>query len=392
MEKITVSSFRVFFNKWARTGYLWDSSRNKYLQENNIELQSDVNLPCDVLLVPNTHYPNREALSRVNTSNMNAEYRGLMDYTSVPVICDSSSDFGFLTPNVFSTLSLPNVRYYMHGVSFRDPIVHRRRYLNEEYYNHVYRQRDVYNISPDERLSRPEIPTEIQEKIVPLIRPPMEPFSDDVFKYIAQKIKPLKDRSLDISFAGRVSYHFRRHLSVPTEQRRRLKNMWNSLPGKNKLFFCYDDPSGTRYNGKQIKNFSFPYEYVDLLLDTKIVISPWGFSAWCIRDFEALACGCILVKPECSNMLTYPDIYNPANNLLIWCDIKFDRLAEQLNYCYKNLDKMQERADRGRQFILDAFYPNDKLFSNWTKHIRKLLENCLETKSYTAAENMFFTT
>jgi hypothetical protein len=389
MEKIKVNRFRVFFNKWFRTGYLWNPASNKYLSKFNIEIQGDTNKPGDVLLVPNTHYPNRETLNRVNTSQFGTEYRGEMDYTSIPVICDSSSDFGLLTPNVLSTLSLPNVRYYMHGVSFRDMDAHRRRYLNEEYYTHVYRQRDVYNLGPDTRLSRPAISSEILNKVVPLIRPPTQPFSDDVFAYIDRNIKPLNERSLDLSFAGRVSYHYRQELSVPTAQRHSLKNKWNKLPGKNKLFFCYDDPGGAWYQGKKVKNFSYPYEYVSMLLDTKFVVSPWGFSAWCIRDFEALACGCVLIKPECSNMLTYPDIYNPAANITIWCDIQFNQLAEQLSYCYANMDQMQYRADQGRKLVRDALYPNDKLYQSWTAKIRELLENCLETKSYTAAENMF---
>ena len=121
---------------------------------------------------------------------------------------------------------------------------------------------------------------------------------------------------------------------------------------------------------------------MDKLLDSKVVVSPWGWSPWCLRDIEALACGCIVVKPECSNMLIYPDIYNPANQLMIWCDLFYNHLPNQLHYIYENLDEMQERADRGRKFVVDALYPKDKVYEYWTRDIREMLETCLEKPAY----------
>jgi len=49
---------------------------------------------------------------------------------------------------------------------------------------------------------------------------------------------------------------------------------------------------------------------------------------------------------------------------------------------------MQDRADRGRQFVTDALYPNDKIYASWTKDIRRILENALERPAYSVAAQM----
>ena len=150
----------------------------------------------------------------------------------------------------------------------------------------------------------------------------------------------------------------------------------------------YDNYDGTLKDGKPIEKYSYPYEYVDALLQAKVVISPWGWSPWCIRDIEALACGCIVVKPECSNMLVFPDIYDPRKQFLVWCDITFAGLADQLSYIYTHIAEMQDRVNRGREFVTDALYPNDKLYASWTRDIRQTLERALEKPSYTQAKHI----
>lgn len=383
MEKIRVSRFMPQrFHRWERSRYLWSAETNKYLADYGIEVNPESNAPCDVLLIPHPHYPGKELPAYSYTAPLRTEYRGELEFQSTPMILDSSSDYPYLTPELLDILVLPNVRHYVHGVAYRDLEVHRRRMIGNEYHAHVYQQRVVYNTGPDTRPNRPELSPEILAKIASLIRPPTQPFTDEVFEYIEQKTKPLKARSLDLSFSGRMTYSKNVNYSVPTLQRRRLRKLWDTLPGNNKFFLGYDDGQGTTYNGKPVRTLKYPYEYVAKLLETKVVVSPWGFSAWCIRDLEALACGCLVIKPECSSVLINPDIYNPAANLMIWCDIQFDNLADQLNYCYSHLDQLQERADRGKKIMFDAFYPNDKLYLSWTGGIRKLLENCVEKPAY----------
>ncbi|MEL6796089.1 MAG: glycosyltransferase [Planctomycetota bacterium] len=43
----------------------------------------------------------------------------------------------------------------------------------------------------------------------------------------------------------------------------------------------------------------------------KLTLSPFGWGEVCFRDYEAIACGSLLVKPDMSHLVTSPDIYVP---------------------------------------------------------------------------------
>lgn len=47
------------------------------------------------------------------------------------------------------------------------------------------------------------------------------------------------------------------------------------------------------------------------LVQSRLCISPFGYGEVCWRDFEAIAAGALLVKPDMSHLETYPDIYRP---------------------------------------------------------------------------------
>lgn len=45
---------------------------------------------------------------------------------------------------------------------------------------------------------------------------------------------------------------------------------------------------------------------------SKITLSPFGWGEVCFRDYEAIACGSLLVKPDMAHLETSPDIYIPG--------------------------------------------------------------------------------
>ena len=51
--------------------------------------------------------------------------------------------------------------------------------------------------------------------------------------------------------------------------------------------------------------------YYRELADAKITLSPFGWGEVCFRDFEAVAMGSMLMKPDMSHLRTWPDIYVP---------------------------------------------------------------------------------
>lgn len=385
MEQLVVNRFKVYRKfRWCRSDYLWRPSLNKFLAAYKIKVVDDSNEPADVLAIPCPHLPGKEDFAHVDTGlALSVNHRGVLDYHDTPVVCDSSLDYAHLDPAMRDLLMYPQVRCYFANVGFRDNTVQQRQSWGGEYYGHVVSENFFFNSGPSIRLEREPLPTPVARKIKPINRPPTPPFTDDVFEYITKNHKPLKYRDIDVIFAGRDTYL--QTINFPTLHRQRLvKNKWESLPG-NKLLLTYDNFAGTKKKHKEIKAFKYPYEYVNVLLRSKVVISPWGWGAWCVRDLEALACGCIVIKPFCGNTLVYPDIYNPKNQFMVWTDVKFDNLAAQLSYCYANLDEFQPRVDRGRNFVYEALYPNDKLYYAWTADLRKYLEQALEPQ-YAIAE------
>lgn len=383
MEHLVVNRFKAYRTmRWYRTEYLW-AETNPYLKQYRITVRSDGPEPCDVLAIPCPHIPGREgAIHRDDNLKIVKTHRGLLDYHDTPMICDSSMDYAHLDPVMRDLLHHPQVRFYMPGMTFRDQRVQQRRSWGGEYHGHVYKRRQLYNTGPDVRLERDPLPAAVQAKLRPLNRLVTQPFPDAVYEYIAHKIRPLRERPVDLFFAGRTKYSLSAEQALPTLMRQHLIELWDKLPGRTKVFRDYHDFHGRKKNGKPVESFKYPFDYVDRLLETKVVVSPWGWSPWCVRDLEALACGCVVIKPECSNMLICPDIYDPTQQHMVWCDLMYQHLPGQLEYIYKHLDEMQVRVDRGRKFVVDAMYPMDQVYARWTRDIREVLELCLERPSY----------
>jgi len=113
------------------------------------------------------------------------------------------------------------------------------------------------------------------------------PCFDEIIQYVEKvKRKPFSKRKFDASFAGTTKYSAP-GVSVPwiTDHRTR----------------CADNVARLGRSGLSVASFrdrKLPLpEYLDMLLETKIALSPFGWGEFCYRDYEALLCGCIVVKP-----------------------------------------------------------------------------------------------
>jgi hypothetical protein len=88
----------------------------------------------------------------------------------------------------------------------------------------------------------------------------------------------------------------------------------------------------------------------------RICVSPFGYGELCWRDFEAILCGCLLVKPDMGHARTYPDIFVDGQTYAAvrW---DFSNLAE---VCAHYLDNEPERlriANRAREVLLESMTP-----------------------------------
>ena len=75
------------------------------------------------------------------------------------------------------------------------------------------------------------------------------------------------------------------------------------------------------------------------VMNSKITISPFGWGELCLRDFEAVQNGSLLLKPDMSHIETWPDIFIPDETY-----VPFDWDAETLiEKTHRYLDNDSER-------------------------------------------------
>lgn len=73
--------------------------------------------------------------------------------------------------------------------------------------------------------------------------------------------------------------------------------------------------------------------------DSKIIISPFGWGELCLRDFETVRSGALLMKPDMSHLETWPDIFIPGETYVPF-SWDADDLVEKARFY---LDNPQER-------------------------------------------------
>jgi hypothetical protein len=69
---------------------------------------------------------------------------------------------------------------------------------------------------------------------------------------------------------------------------------------------------GSRFKVQAPRDRVSQEEYYQEMLRARICVSPFGFGEICWRDFEAILCGCLLVKPDMGHMKTLPNIFIPG--------------------------------------------------------------------------------
>jgi Glycosyl transferases group 1 len=80
--------------------------------------------------------------------------------------------------------------------------------------------------------------------------------------------------------------------------------------------------------------------YMQELQNSKICFSPFGYGEICWRDYEAIAAGAVLLKPDMSHISTNPDIYVPFET---YVPIKWDMsdLNDKIHMLLQN-DQLRE--------------------------------------------------
>jgi spore maturation protein CgeB len=97
-----------------------------------------------------------------------------------------------------------------------------------------------------------------------------------------------------------------------------------------------------------------PEEYYREISGSKICVSPFGYGEICWRDFEAILCGSLIIKPNMDHIETTPDIFK-AHQTYVPVRWDYSDLEEKCSY-YLAHDAERERIAKAAFDVLDSFY------------------------------------
>jgi hypothetical protein len=98
-------------------------------------------------------------------------------------------------------------------------------------------------------------------------------------------------------------------------------------------------------------------EYYDEMLRTRLTVSPFGYGELCWRDFEAVLCGSVLVKPDMSHADTWPDIFAPGETY-IPVEWDFSNLREACEPYLRDEEARRRMAEAARTRLLETISPD----------------------------------
>ena len=90
--------------------------------------------------------------------------------------------------------------------------------------------------------------------------------------------------------------------------------------------------------------------YINELSRSMVCFSPFGYGEVCIRDYEAIACGTMLIKPDMSHIETSPNVYLPHET---YVPIKWDfsDLGEKLDYYLSHENETKEITENAYRLL-----------------------------------------
>ena len=125
----------------------------------------------------------------------------------------------------------------------------------------------------------------------------------------------------------------------------------------------------SKYNSKKDK---LPFEeYIDVLYNSKVAISPFGMGEVCYRDFECMQFGTIIIKPSMEKVNTIPNIYID-NDTYISVDYNWSNLNEKIDYILDNFNELNEKINNNLREMFLREYSYEKLCIHWYEIFAKL--------------------
>jgi hypothetical protein len=108
-----------------------------------------------------------------------------------------------------------------------------------------------------------------------------------------------------------------------------------------------------------------PYqEYINVLYNSKVAISPFGMGELCFRDFECMQFGTVIIKPSVEKVKTLPNFYVDGETYFSvnpdWSD-----LNEKVDYILSNFNEINEKVNYKMRERYSIQYDYRKLCQHW---------------------------
>ena len=114
-----------------------------------------------------------------------------------------------------------------------------------------------------------------------------------------------------------------------------------------------------------IRKDKLPYqEYINVLYNSKIALSPFGMGELCFRDFECMQFGTIILKPTMEKIITKPNIYLD-NDTYISVNYDWSDLKEKIDYVLSNFNELNEKINNNIRDTFLSKYSYENLCLHW---------------------------
>jgi len=145
------------------------------------------------------------------------------------------------------------------------------------------------------------------------------------------KVLPLYQRKYDVVFMGTTQYD-----EKITKHRLDIIQHIEYVCIKNNLK-CYTSTAPIKYS-----------KYINILNNTKIFISPYGWGEFSLKEYECICFGAHIVKPKIYFQY-YPNYCENMDDF----EIDFTNFESKILYILANLDNAQKKVDSNRKMFLD---------------------------------------
>jgi hypothetical protein len=155
--------------------------------------------------------------------------------------------------------------------------------------------------------------------------------SDLYKKYYSSEILPLSERKYDVVFMGTTQYD-----EKITKHRLDVIQQIKDVCNRNNLKYFISN--------KPLKYLN----YINILRNTKIFISPYGWGEFSLKEYECICFGTHIVKPKIYFQY-YPNYCENMDDF----ETNFSNFESKIIDILANLDDAQKKVDSNRKMFLD---------------------------------------